>query len=186
MPRRPPKTIHIKVRSLKEAAEFIGDLPRFYRGAFVRGVAESLVEDLRFEPPYQHVTRLAAYGMQAGGPGFFSDRQRRFVMASLRAGHNLKTGSPFEPGFPHRTGNSVGRPGQAIDQGPGFHVEQKGAKTVIVNTSPGAAWIVNDYWQARQPAMVGWKKSGVTIQENIEDAMFDGFEYVMNEIERRK
>lgn len=173
------KTIRVRVRTLKEAQDFISkEIPRQYRGIYAEAVAGNLVIELRKQPPYKYVSRFAAYGMQKGGPGFFSDKQRRFVMARLRDGR-------FDPGVPHRTGQTTGRPGQPIRSGPGFHVENKGAKAVIVNTEPGARWTVNDGWQARQPALVGWQKTSVTIADNIDKAMVDAIDNVTEAIAKK-
>lgn len=173
------KTIRIKVRTLEEAEAFISEqIPRKFRGVYAEAVAGGLVIELRKQPPYKYVSRFEAYGMQEGGRGFFSDKQRRYVMARLRDG-------TFDPGAPKRTGQTTGRPGQPVRSGPGFRVENKGAKAVIANTEPGARWTVNDTWQARQPAKVGWQKVGKTIVDNIDKAMVDAIDVVMEAMEKK-
>jgi hypothetical protein len=150
------KTIHVKVRTLDEVGAFVTEqIPRYYRGVFVEQVARFLVGILTIsEPPYKLVSRFRAYGMQDGGPGWFSEKQRRYVMMMIKKG-------VITPGTSQRTGATA----------EGWHTEQKGTKTVIVNTTEGARWTMNDYWQARQPALVGWQKTGDVIRNNIDDAL---------------
>lgn len=179
---RRTRTVRIKARTLAEVKDFVtGEIPRAFRGVFVEATAGALVIELRKAPAYSYVMRATAYGQP-----FFSERQRRFIMASIRAGKNLKTGSPMEPGYPHRTGNTIGRPGQDVNSGPGFHTEKRGVQTVIVNAEPGAKWIVAPGWQARQPKLAGWQTADVTIQQNLDNAMLDGIDAVVDEMEKRK
>jgi hypothetical protein len=169
MARTHGKTIRIRTRNLAEVADFVTqEIPRLYRGVFAHQVAESLVIALKVEPPYKYVSRFSAYGLQDGGPGWFSDKQRRYVMAMIRKG-------VITPGTSQRTGTTSA----------GWHVESKGAKSVIVNTTEGARWTQNNYWQARQPARVGWHKAGDTIDKNLDDAMLDGIDAVVEKMEAR-
>lgn len=164
MARTHTKTIRIRVRNLAEVDNFVtSELPRLYRGVFAQAVAENLVEWLKIEPEYKYVSRFSAYGLQDGGPGWFSDKQRRYVMMMIKKGI-------IKPGISSRTGKTSA----------GWHVEHKGAEVAIVNSTEGARWTMNDYWQARQPAKVGWQKAGETIKQVINDAMSDALDTVLD------
>lgn len=152
-------TVRLGVRNIKlgDFAKIIASMPERVRPIAIRAAGEYLIVQFKKYPPYRHVTRRAAYG----GDGFVSDKQRRFVMASLRAGRNLKTGTPMEPGFPHRTGNM--QRGWILEG-----VDQK--LTTIKNVNPAAGYLFADDLQARQLEMVGWKTITEMTAENIDKA----------------
>ena len=129
-------------------AEFISSLPRNTRGLATEAAADYLIGDgrhgLKHYPPYKWVTRRRAYGKT-----FVSAKQRRYVMAMIRAGR-------IDPGAPHRTG--------IIQRG--WRKEGRGAKVKIVNDARGVEWVHDDKKQARLNALVGWRKTSVITQSN--------------------
>jgi hypothetical protein len=141
------------------------ELPKRFRGPATEQAARLYVAHLRKYPPYKWVTRARAYPNAAAGPGWFSEKQRRFVMASLRAGRNLKTGSPMEPGYPHRTGNTQRA----------WETRGKGEQVRIINDAPAAMHLFDNQRQARQPGLVGWNKldEGIAAADD-EDAIGGG------------
>lgn len=158
------KTIRIRTRNLSDVSDFVTqEIPRLYRGVFVEAVSLNLVQALKIEPNYKYVSRMAAYGKT-----FVSAKQRRYVMAHIREGS-------IRPGVNNRTGGLAA----------GWHVEHQGSKAAIVNNTEAARWTMNDYWQARQPAAVGWRKSSAIIEENIDAAMVDAIDDVVKAMEAR-
>lgn len=140
-------------------AALFDELPRKLRGPAVEQAAAYYVAEIRKYPPYKMVARARAYPDAKAGPGWFSDKQRRFVMASLRAGRNLKTGAPMEPGYPHRTGNTQRA----------WQVTGKGVSARITNAAPAAVHLFDDKRQARQPGLVGWQKLAALIADAADD-----------------
>jgi hypothetical protein len=181
MGRKPSKTVRVRVRDLEDVKNIMSDVEAGYKGVFVMATAQSLVEYLKISAPdYQYISRAEAYGEPATWngdytikgkhytmqpvKGYFSAKQFRFVRAGIADG-------TITPGTSQRTG--------AVENG--WYVDGKppGLAT-IRNKAAGAPWTVHDYWQARQPALVGWQKTSVTIQENIDDAMVDGINAVLD------
>lgn len=101
---------------------------------------------LRHLALYKYVSRKRAYGVT-----FFSEKQRRFVMAAIRDGR-------INPGVNNRTG--------AIPAG--WKVEGRSGSIIrIVNRAPGVGFVQGDVSQARQPAMVGHRKVSDVIASNL-------------------
>lgn len=167
------REIHIKVRNLAEVDSFVTEqLPRQLRGVFVSAVARELAAILSIsEPPYNYQSRARAYGLHPEGnwtytrkgkqytmspvAGYFSAAQYHYVMAGIASGK-------ITPGTSQRTGKTQEN----------WSVEsQRPGQARIVNKTEGARWTQNDYWQARQPALVGWQKAGAVIAKNLDDAM---------------
>jgi hypothetical protein len=134
-------------------AQVISDLPRSVRGAATEAAARYLVGNgshgLTHYPAYSYVTRRRAYGSS-----FFSDRQRRKVMAMIRSGEIL-------PGYPRRTGAF-----QRVIQ-----IVNDGVKTRILLTAPHSVHLVDDERQARQPMAAGWRRVGLVIASNERGAI---------------
>lgn len=166
-----PPAFEVRYKGRKLRKNFLGELvaklPVRQRAPALKHAAEFMLIKFKQYPAYKHVTRRAAYG----GNGFQSDEQRRFIMASLRAGRNLKTGTPMEPGFPHRTGK-IRR---------AWEIQGKGVDISIVNTSPAAPFLMSPVYQASQPRLVGWQDVNAITEANIDEMGADLLEYV-NEI----
>jgi hypothetical protein len=147
--------ISFKVRNLDKVQEFIKTVPR---GA-VKVALDALVvyligneqHGLRHDAPYKYITRKAAYGQT-----FQSARQRRYVMAAIRSGQ-------ITPGKPNRTGDAA--------RGYMYTETNGGYGRTIQNSDVGAYYTQSDTGQARQPALVGWRKISQNISDNISGAM---------------
>lgn len=100
-------------------------------------------------PEYKYVTRAAAYGNT-----FVSDKQRRYVMARIREGS-------ITPGKANRT--------FAMQRG--WRATGTPYKNKVSNIMPYTKWVMGDNEQARQPAMVGWRKVGDIVATNLKGAM---------------
>jgi hypothetical protein len=157
-----------------DIGKIIADLPQAVRGRTERRAAELYVGYFRRYPPYKNISRAQAYPNAPAGPGWFSEKQRRFVMASLRAGRNLKTGTPMEPGYPHRTGRAQR----------GWEVTGQGATVTIRNQVPYAGWLYSDRYQARQPGLVGWETLGEMYADAVDEVFPDLVDFIDKEIIR--
>jgi hypothetical protein len=91
-------------------------------------------------PPYSYVSRAEAYGDMGFGPGWFSDKQRRYVMAAIHDGRIT---------IPYDRGGTYGIQSR-------WRIEGAGAQRTLTNDSPGAPWVYSDPKPPRQLAMVGW------------------------------
>lgn len=120
-------------------SEIITNLPRDLRGPATEEAAKYLVGNvshgLTHYPAYQYVTRARAYGNP-----FFSERQRRFIMAGIADGR-------IDPGYPHRTGRLQR----------GWTITYDGVKTRITNTEAYAPFVMGDNEQSRHEALAGWR-----------------------------
>jgi hypothetical protein len=108
---------------------------------YLRGV-------LQRYPPQKDVTRASAYP-EVGG--WFSDRQRRWFFANLRAG-NISV--------PYQRTNRLSNAWKLYGQG---------RTQIIANESPGAQY-VQGAWkgeQSRHENKVGWKGVNVVIEERM-------------------
>jgi hypothetical protein len=159
--------LEIRYKSRKfrrgELADIVKELPRRLRAPALNHVAQFYLKKFRLYPRYKWVTRARAYGMQAGGPGFFSDKQRRKVFAMIRSGE-------IAPGKSNRT--------MAIKNA--WHIEGRGVSISLVNSEPGAVFLYDPILQARQTDLVGWKDVNEMNDEWEDDAVEDLWEYVID------
>ena len=143
------------VRNLEEVQKFLKELPRgsLRTGlkAFTEYVLGNSTRGLRHYEPYKFVTRKRAYGMT-----FFTDKQRRYVMAKIRSGE-MKVGTN------QRTGNTAAA----------WTMQEKnnGYAYSLVNNTAGAYYTRDDSGQARQPALVGWRKVSKVVADNMRGAI---------------
>jgi hypothetical protein len=144
----------------KEIQAFLKETAPGARNAAAQAAATYLVGDgrhgLKHYPAYKWIRRRQAYGKP-----FFSAKQRRFVMASLRAGKNLKTGTPMEPGFPHRTGNLQR----------GWQTRGAAGGVMIYNTMPHVLPVMGDDVQSRHERLVGWRMVSDILETNLDGAL---------------
>lgn len=142
--------VSIRVRqNPPDLARTIGEAPRMARGRMTKAAAVYLVGNgrrgLAHYPMYKYVSRRSAYGKT-----FFSDRQRRYVMAQIKSGR-------IDPGVPHRTG--------MLQRG--WQVVGDNTKATIVNTEEHAD-VVMGKGQARLNAKVGWRVYSKVIDDNAD------------------
>jgi hypothetical protein len=140
-------------RGIPELQAFLKKLPFLVRQKAAGWVSEYIVGNdihgLRHYPAYKFVSRKAAYGYS-----FVSDKQRRWFFANLREGN-------IHPGQDNRTGATAAA----------WQFKPTGAGAFQVsNDAPGAPWTMGNETQARQPAMVGWRKWGEVVQSNLKGA----------------
>jgi hypothetical protein len=125
----------------------ISSLPKELQDEILADVSEYAMQILAEYPQYRYISRAQAYGQQAGGLGWFSDAQRRYVMAAISEG---KITIPYT-----RTGNL----------GASWTVTRSGDKIVISNSAQYAPYVVGFAAQSRHEKSVGWKKITDTLQK---------------------
>lgn len=151
-----------KIRSLDGIRQAINDLPRRLRGKALEVGAKFLVKKYKLYPHYKEVARARAYPEV---DGFFSDKQRRFVMAGIRNG-------TIRPGASHRT--------QGLKND--WRIVGRGSALLIVNDNPAAVFAYHPIFQARQLEMVGWRNIDIMTEENQDDALLEVEIYIYNEM----
>jgi hypothetical protein len=149
--------VRFKVRGVEKIQNFLKELPRGTVRVALIAISEWMIGDsqsgLKHPEPYKYVARKKAYGVS-----FFSDKQRRYVMAKIRSGEIV-------PGQNNRTGASE----DAWSYTPATAGKNYAYK--LVNPTPGAYWTRDDKNQARQPAKVGWLKVGEVVRKNMSGAI---------------
>ncbi len=151
-----------KIRSFAGIKEAIDQLPRRLRGKALEVGAKYLLKKYKLYPRYKEVARKNAYPEVSG---FFSDKQRRFVMAGIRNG-------TIQPGSPHRT--------QALKND--WRIVGRGVALAIVNENPAAVFAYHPIYQARQLEMVGWRNIDIMTEENLNDTVLEIEVYIYNEM----
>lgn len=134
--------VGLEIKGLAELDAKLAKLPRFAVDAAADEAAKYMLEVLKEQPPPKYVSRKAAYGRT-----FQSDRQRRWFFAN-----EMQNKIPYR-----RT--------QALHDG--WKIVGSGASLIIANEEEAAVWTMDDRQQARQPAMVGWKKVGTIFRERM-------------------
>jgi len=161
MAKKPPLEIRYKGKQIRigDIERTIMQLPKNIRGAAVEFTAKEFIKHYKKYPRYKYVSRLRAYP-EVGG--FFSDKQRRYVMAKIADG-------TMNPGRQSRT--------RALQNG--WHIEGRLSPLQIVNDAPGAVYAYHPIYQARQLDLVGWKDINEMTTES-EATVFDKLIQWMN------
>lgn len=142
-------TITITPRNaLERIARWLERLPEGARAIAVPEIAEEVADAMREYDSYQYVSRAQAYPNAPAGPGWFSDRQRRYVMAAIRSG---TIQIPYQ-----RTGILSAS----------WRVSGTGAEAQVVSDAPAATYVMGAPGQSNHERLVGWR----TTQQRIEDA----------------
>ena len=134
----------IAVEGAQELSAALQKLPDAVQDGAVDEINGYLVNVLKTYPSYKHITFKNAYG------GWFSDKQRKYVMARIREGS-------ITPGTPHRT-QQMAR---------GWKIVGTGRSSIIANETPYATYLMSDTQQARMPEKIGWKKLKDIITERM-------------------
>lgn len=149
------EAISIRVRGVEQLQDLFNKIPLYAKKEAVKAVGEYLIGNerrgLRHLVKQNYVSRKAAYGVT-----FFSDKQRKYVMARIREGSIV-------PGHYRRTGATAG----------GWRMQTTGGgyDAKLINPSRGAPWVMGDDTQSRHEAMVGHRKVEDVISTNIKGAM---------------
>lgn len=137
--------IGIDIEGLEEVQALLRKLPKEVQGQVTDDVAVYMVNALRAYPSQKRVTRAEAYPDAPAGPGWFSEKQRRWFFANLG-----------ELQIPYRRTQEYARGWKAVGQGP---------QTLVVNEAPHAIYLQDDERQSRMAALGGWQKLSKFIQE---------------------
>jgi hypothetical protein len=142
--------IKFTVKGLEEIKAYIAALPRGVKVAGMRAFTTYILGDeshgLRHMPAYKYVSRAAA------GYKPMTPRQRAWFWAN---------------GGPDMIGNN--RTG-ATSEGWQMSETSDWSRVNITNNADGVGWTMGEQ-QARQPAMVGWRKYLVVIASNLAGGM---------------
>lgn len=141
--------IDIKAETLDRTR--LGEAPAAVQNACANAVAEYMLNVVQEQPPYSYVTRAEAYPDALAGPGWFSARQRKYVMAQIRKG-------AIQPGSSSRT--------QEFREG--WEIIGDGANVMLTNEVPYGIYLKDNDRQARMMAMIGWKKIEQDLEERAE------------------
>ena len=159
--------IKISVKGIDEVRAFLARLGAEAKHVTEGAVTEYLIGDethgLKHYPPYKYLgtSEEGAYKKVYGG--FFSDRQRRYVMAMIREGQII--------------------PGQSSSNrymGDAWHAEDKGRYWVAMNDVAHTKYVVGDTDQSRMMEMKGWDKISKNIKNNLKDA----FRYAKEQVKQ--
>jgi len=126
--------IGIEVHGLVELRREMGNWPKEIQNKVIDEVNKYIMKDIKKYPPYRYVTFKQAYG------GWFSDKQRKYVMARIAEGS-------IKPGQPNRSGRF----------GQGWKIIDKGISSMIVNEVPYSGYLMGAGSQARMHKKIGWK-----------------------------
>jgi hypothetical protein len=142
--------INVEVRGLEQLLPNIKSLPPELIEQVMAQVGEYSLEVVRNEqPPYRYVSRADAYPDAPAGPGFFSDKQRRWFFAALASG---ELNIPY-----NRTGTLAA----------GWKLEKAGDNFTLVNDVPYAPYVQGFSGQSRHEGMVGWKRINQIIESYL-------------------
>lgn len=132
----------IAIEGAKQIAFDISKLPEEAQDRAADEVNKYLLNIFKLYPSYKYVPFKKAYG------GFFSDKQRKYVMAKISEG-------VIKPGVSQRT--------QSLAKG--WKIIGDGKDSIIANEEKHAAHVMGDGEQARMPKLIGWKTIGKIVEE---------------------
>jgi len=163
-------SVKITMRGIEAVQEYLKTVPRGALkdalAAFTEYIVGNEQHGLKHADPYKFVTRKAAYGFP-----FFTDKQRKWFFWALNTGQ-------IDPGSGKRSGESTGA-WKAEPRNDGY-------RYTISNPTAGAYYTQSDTGQARQPALVGWRKVAKNIEDNLKGAMRSANAAVKRRLARNK
>jgi hypothetical protein len=158
--------MNVRIKGVEKVQKLLLDLPKAFTKEVIRILADEVLGDapgtagnkLSNYPRYKFVKRADAYGKVSDAPaGYFSWKQFRYV-AAITEGFTK---------FYKRTGET-GRAWKRVEKNSGYTV-------LLVNESQGAYFTMHDQGQARQPAMVGWRKASEIVWKTLPSAVKQAF-----------
>ena len=147
----PDPFMSINVSGIDRVRAKLDKLPPAVADAGVESANGYLIDALKNEPTQVSIPWAAVGGPAAGG--FYTERQRRFVMASLNDGSREV---PYS-----RTHDMINA----------WHTQGEGREQTVVNTDDKVAPYVIGDKQARRPYMAGWDYYGATLQKNMRNML---------------
>ncbi len=141
--------VGVEVQGIAEIKAKLAKLPKAAQDIVVDDVSKYYLNVFRdSQPPPKYVTRFRAYGVT-----FFSAKQRRWFFAALRDGRIS---------VPYTRTQGLRKSWRQID---------RGARSFIVNDSPGAPFVVGDETQSRHEKLVGWFRTNELMQSKVAKAV---------------
>lgn len=132
--------INIEMKGLDQLLPKISSLPKELMDQVVEKVSEYSLEVMQTEQPdYKYISRAEAYPDAPAGPGFFSERQRRWFFAALTSG---ELSIPY-----NRTGTLAA----------GWTIRRSGDSFILSNDVPYAPYVQGFASQSRHERAVGWR-----------------------------
>lgn len=151
---------YVNIRGYKEISGYLSAIADELEPVTTQILAETGVQVMKdSEPPQRDVTRAEAYPGAAAGPGWQSDKQRRYVMAMISSG---EMEVPYQ-----RTGE-----GSAA-----WHVQGSGESAKPVNNAPGMRFTQSPTYQSNHEKLVGWLTTTNAIRAKMD--------YILDEARRR-
>lgn len=139
---------------LGRVQKFLDRLPPPARPSILPKLGRRAVNIVKTYEPYQYITRGDAYPNAPAGAGWFSGRQRRYVMMMIRRGL-------ITPGTPRRTGN--------LAESWAYRVLEN--RVELVNSADYAEYVQGNETQSRHEAMAGWLTVSEKLSGNIDKLM---------------
>ena len=137
------------IRNLEEVQAVLREVPRGAMKVAIIAFTEYIIGDkhhgLSHDDPYRQTTRKAVYGRT-----FYSDAQRKYVMAAIKDGR-IKIGQRS----PDPTRASLAY---------GYDITKGGYGATIKNESPGA------YWSREWGGWKNWRSTLQVIKANLKGA----------------
>jgi len=140
-------------------SQFLINLPKRFRNTAMSVAAKYFIGDakrgLKHEPAWRFVSRAQAYGKVSDAPpGYFSWAQFRYVAWKTKGFTDI----------PYKRTHALSNAWTIQESNNWMHVK-------IENKAPGAEWVMGEK-QARQPALVGWRKVAEVIKANMRGAIY--------------
>jgi len=173
--------ITIKVKGMEGVQAFLKKIPLGIKTAAGRTIAEYLVGDashgLKHEPYYKYVNRQAGFGAHGGymssdgyvPVGYVSAKQHRYVMAAIADGK-------IKPGQDNRT----------HDLSNSWRVTGEAPRYAISGGTTYAEYVMGDTKQTQMHNLIGWRRIGQNISDNINGAFRKALQVVNRWIESQR
>lgn len=155
--------IGIEVTGLEPMIQGFNRLPDVAQDRAIENVSIVLMESIKQYPQYKHITRKQAYPPT----GWQSEKQRRYVMASITDG-SIKV--PYS---------------RTMGLASAWHTVGKGKSMKIVNSNPAVVYAHSDTQQSRLLGMIGWEKITAFLQKRnalIQKAAEAGVNQAISEV----
>ena len=141
----PSDFIAIDTQGVLETQKMLAQIPDAITDDGTDNANKYLLNVVRAYAPYKHITFQQAYG------GWFSEKQRRYVMARIKEGS-------ITPGRSNRN--------QRLSRG--WKIIGKGRNSLLANEVPYSPYVQGEAGeQARMHTLIGWKGVDVIVKERM-------------------
>lgn len=141
--------ISVEVKGLEQLLPKIASLPDALKEEVITTAGEYALEVVKEYPPQNYITRAEAYPDAPAGPGWFSDRQRRWFFAALASG---------EISIPYQRTNTLKD---------SWVLSIASSHALLYNGAPYAPYVLGYAFQSRHEKKVGWRVTAEIIQEQL-------------------